>query len=117
MRDVMGLQPFAYHFPEVAKKEIRSIHLSGKPVHGSQLPPGEYALFESYCTDSTCDCRRVMLNVCTEAGEVAAISYGFDRNGPMPGPFLDPINPQSRHAEEILQMVTVLVLNDPEYLA
>ena len=63
------------------------------------LPEGTYGLVESFCPDPGCDCRRVMLNVVgkelPERGYLATISYGFDRDEEMAGPFLDPLNPQS----------------------
>jgi hypothetical protein len=60
-----------------------------------------------------------MLNVLhkqdAERGFVATISFGFDRDTPMAGPFLDPLNPQSELSEALLQAVTV-VLADQEYV-
>ena len=59
-----------------------------------------------------------MLNVISRnEGHVVSISFGFDPNGPMPGPFLDPINRQSAYAEELLQLVKDLVLSDADYVA
>ena len=59
-----------------------------------------------------------MLNVISKTeGPVAAISLGFDANGSMPGPFLDPINPQAPYAEELLHLVATLVLTDSKYVA
>ena len=89
----MYLIPFVQLFPEQAMAETRTITTQGHPV----LPDDEYALVESYCTDPACDCRRVMLNVLPrrqgKRGFLAAISFGFDRDEEMAGPFLDPLNP------------------------
>ena len=112
----MYLEPFVRHFKEIGEAETRTIHILDESAEG--IPKGEYALAESYCTDPKCDCRRVMLNVISKAeGHVASISFGFDPKGPMPGPFLDPINRQSAYAEELLQLVNDLVLSDADYVA
>lgn len=44
------------------------------------IPPGIYALLESYCDDPECDCRRVFLNVVNkETNEIlATIGYGWE---------------------------------------
>ncbi len=51
-----------------------------------------------------------MLNVVgqqqMQKGYLAAISFGFDRDDEMVGPFLDPLNPQSEYAETFLELVT-----------
>lgn len=41
-------------------------------------------------------------------------TYGLDDD--MAGPFLDPLNPQSQYADELLELVTGSVLRDPRYL-
>ena len=112
----MYLEPFVRHFKEIGEAETRTIHILDESPKG--IPKGEYALLECYCTDRKCDCRRVMLNVISkDEGHVASISFGFDAHGPMPGPFLDPINRQSAYAEELLELVKDLVLSDAAYVA
>jgi hypothetical protein len=112
----MTLKLFHQHFPDVAKAETRFMILTAGP--GQQVPDGRYAIIESYCADPTCDCRRVLLHIMKDPeGVVAVIGFGFDRDGPMPGPFLDPLNPQSEHAQELLEMVDRLCLRDPAYVA
>lgn len=113
----MYLIPFVKLFPEQAMAETRTLTTQGHAV----LPDDEYALVESYCPDPTCDCRRVMLNVLprhqTPQNYMASISFGFDRDGEMPGPFLDSLNPQSRYAEALLEIVRVVLENDTAYVA
>jgi hypothetical protein len=61
-----------------------------------------------------------MLNIIgrQQGGEyLAAISFGFDRRKPDAGPFLDPINPQSKYAPALLHLVATKVLSDPAYVA
>jgi hypothetical protein len=112
----MYLEPFVRHFKEIGEAETRTIHILEENPKG--IPKGEYALAEFYCTDPKCDCRRVMLNVMSKAeGHVASIGFGFDADGSMPGPYLDPINRQSAYAEELLELVKDLVLSDAAYVA
>ena len=113
----MPLEPFHRFFPDVAQAEVRSVHVIDDPI----IPPGDYAIIESYCTEPDCDCERVMLNVVEpERGIVASISFAlnpakipgwFDE----PNPFLDPLNPQSAYAFAVLDLVEELAL-DEEYL-
>lgn len=103
--------------PELAAQETRVMHTL---VPQEELPVGNYGLLEFYCPDPACDCQRVMLNVVEEKQPthfLASISYGFDRDEEMAGPFLDPMNPQSQYAEKLLQLVEEIVLSDPRYVA
>ena len=111
----MSLEPFFHHFPEIGMQETRSLTLGGEQ-HG--VPAGRYAFIELYCTERGCDCRRVMLQVLSERdGVVASISYGFDRKGEMPGPFLDPLHDRSPYAEQLQKLTEELLLSDPVYTA
>jgi hypothetical protein len=107
--------PFHELFPEQAWKEYRTMELQKHKV----LPSDGYALIESYCIDPDCDCRRVMLNVISRDGRkhVATISFGFDRDDEAAGPYLDPLNPQSEHAQALLKLIEKVVLADPDYVA
>ncbi len=113
----MHLVPFYRLFPGLAEKETRTVTTFGD----FGLPADDYALVEYYCPDPECDCRRVMLNVFgrrqTANHFLAAISYGFDRDDEDAGPFLDPLNPQSEHAEALLDLVEEVVLSDQNYVA
>jgi hypothetical protein len=110
------MEPFHLHFPELARKEIRTAHILGENPAG--LPVGEYGMMEAYCTDPNCDCRRVMLNVFHNTmGLVAVIGFGFDADDSMGAPMLDPLNPQSVYAEGVLDLVCNVVLQDRAYVA
>jgi hypothetical protein len=113
----MYLTLFVRLFPGQAMAETRTITTRGHDV----LPDDEYALVESYCTDPTCDCRRVMLYVVgrrqMRRGYLASISFGFDRDAEMAGPYLDPLNPQSEYALVFLDMVTRMLDADTAYVA
>ena len=109
------LIPFHLLFTETAERETRTVTLLGK----RGAPSKTYGLLEAYCPDPTCDCRRVMINVVDvdhlEDGYLAAISFGFDRDADMAGPFLDPLNAQSPLASMLLEHVSV-VLSDDAYV-
>jgi hypothetical protein len=113
----VGFIPFYRVEPELAEQETRTITVVRAD---DDLPEGTYGLIESYCPDPTCDCRRVMLNVARkeqiERGFLATISYGFDRDKDLAGPFLDPLNPQSEYSEALLELVTVSTLRDRQYV-
>ena len=113
----MGLIPFYRVEPGLAEQETRTITLVRS---NDDLPEDTYGLIESYCPDPGCDCRRVMLSVARKESVnheiLATISYGFDRDDEMAGPFLDPLNPQSEYAEALLKMVTTAVLSDRRYV-
>jgi len=111
------LIPFFVVEPEMAARETRVMNLLAP--HGG-LPAGSYGLFEFYCPDPACNCRRVMVDVVEEQDTdhiLAAISYGFDREEEQAGPFLDPLNPQSEYAENLLRLVQDVILSDPHYVA
>jgi len=113
----MHLVEFFAIEPELAARETRVMHTL---VPQGKLPLGSYGLLEFYCPDPNCDCRRVILNIAEEKRPdrfLASISYGFDRNEEEAGPFLDPLNRQSRYAEDLLQLVKETVLSDPRYVA
>lgn len=115
----MDMMLFAHIYPEIALAETRSFTTRGH----LKLPDDEYAIFEAYCPDPKCNCRRVMLNVVSrrdvEKGKMqylASISYGFDRDEEFAGPELDILNPQSRYSRALLEIVEQ-ILEDPDYVA
>lgn len=106
--------PFIELFPEQGQNECKVAHVSKH----NELPPGQYAFLELYCTDLQCNCRRVMINVIREPSHkhIATINYGFDRGDKIPGPFLDPINTQSKYSRTLLDMFK-WILQDQFYRA
>jgi hypothetical protein len=108
-----GLTPFVLLFPNQAMFETRVVSTRGFPG----LPDDEYGFQDSYCNDPGCYCRRVMLNVAGRRQQaiLATISYAFDRDDPLNGPFLDPLNPQSVYSDVLLRVVTE-ALTDPAYV-
>ena len=110
----LGMIGFVRLFPEQATKETRVFRV----LNGSAFPQDEYGLFESYCPDPACDCRRVMLNVVGRHAKaiLATVNYGFDRDDKFAGPFLDPLNPQSKYSIDLFETV-IQILDDPAYVA
>ncbi len=124
----------AFHsvLPEVAGREVRCVHLqmaSGLSPN-SGLAADEYAFVEYYCEDLKCDCRRTFIQVIarTETNQVlASINYGwekesfyrkkmpYDRDAPrqIVQGSLDPINTQSKHSQELLELFQKQVLDEP----
>jgi hypothetical protein len=113
----MSLVPFYFVDLELAVAETRALTLF-KPEES--IPAGKYDFLEYFCPDPDCDCRRVMLNVVDERNPkvfLASVSYGFDRDLEDAGPFLDPLNKQSRHARTFLGLMQEVIFTDQAYLA
>ena len=125
----MPYTSFQEKFPEIAEKETRVM----TAVADTELPKGNYALFESYCDEKGCDCRRVFLNIFSERRNelVAVIAYGWENskfyadwfgdNDPriiesLKGPSLNLASPQSDLAPILLDLVSKYVLNDKSYI-
>jgi hypothetical protein len=111
----MYLTPFISVFGEQGVQETRVFTTRGY----AGLPDDAYALIEAYCTDPTCDCRRVMLNVVGQhqgPASLASVSFAFDRDAEIAGPYLDPLNPRSPYADILFPLV-VRILGDPAYVA
>ena len=116
--------PFHTKFPELLETETRVYTTVGDP----DLPDGSYAFVEFFCDDPGCDCQRVMINVISKdhPGKVfATIGYGWKEKDfyrrfmgsgkyPVPenelkGPYLDPLNRQSKYAPKFLQIFEKLL--------
>jgi hypothetical protein len=125
----MPMIPFMERYPEVGARETRSVTVPP----GQDLPEGEYGFVELYCDKPGCDCRRVMIDVLrpeTGWSKVwATISYGWESldfyrkwgvvdGDPIQikGPYLDPLNPQSKYSSALLNLFQFL-LQSPEYVA
>ena len=124
--------PFHSILPELAQREVRCIHLgavpNGQPDTG--LSAGEYAYVEFYCPDLECDCRRVFIQVIARHEQdrvLASINYGWEKESfyrkrlpwdpdaprQIVRGSLDPMNEQSEHAPEMLELFQKFVLDEP----
>jgi hypothetical protein len=124
----MPMIPFMERFPEVGARETRSVTITNQP----DLPDGEYGFLEFYCDEPGCDCRRVIIDVLRpETGWSkiwATIGYGWEgldfyrqwgsaANDPieMKGPYLDPLNPQTKYSPALLNLFRFLI-ESPDYV-
>lgn len=125
----MPYETFHTRFPEIAENETRTIMVVNDP----DLPEDTYTLFELYCNELDCDCRRVFFNVYSGQREevVAVVAYGWEsrkfyrewlgRDDPeiiedLKGPVLNLLSPQSELAPMLLERIK-LVLNDQAYVS
>lgn len=110
----MYVIPFSRFFPELAKGECRSLFVG----RGMGVPPGGYALLESYCDDAWCDCSSVILTaVSMKAGHIeATILLDFDQERGTVEPTLHSLVRQGPYAERLLEFVTSAVLCDRDYV-
>lgn len=123
------MTPFIDRFPDVAGLEMLVLHVQ-QP--GLPVPPGEYGFFEWYCEDDGCDCRRVLLQVISpkQPGKVlATINYGWESEAfytawmhgdaearrEITSASLDPLNPQSRLADRLLDGFRDFLRASPEF--
>lgn len=121
---------FHEHFPELAERETRTITPLGESEY---LPPDMYALFEMYCNEPGCDCRRVLFYVVSSSVNevVAVVGWGWEDaefykrwmkdddpeiiRGLM-GPALNPGSLQSNFAPAIVELIKDVALQDEEYV-
>ncbi len=130
----MPFVPFYSRFPDLAARETRSI----TRLNDDELPEATYGLVELYCNERGCDCRRVILQVMSDADKwrepepLANISFGWEDDDfyrdwasfdltkddldELRGPGLMRLNTQSPHAAQLLEHVTD-VLQDQDYVA
>ncbi len=118
----MSMVMFTVLYPELGAAETRCIILqSGGRWHRREGKEEEFALFELYCAEPSCDCRRAMFNVVSKrlGRHVATISHAFDPPGEKSAvseqTFLDPLNRQSDLSEDLLAIFTQRVLMDSDY--
>ena len=110
----MSMMAFDHVFWDVANRESRAIQTTD---HRGR--PATFLFREFYCADPGCDCRRVLLHLhwVEEKCVAASINYAFEpsRRRGEPQISLDPLNPQSDHAEALLELFTRGILKDGEY--
>ena len=125
----MDFVPFYTKFKDLAAKETRSITITAKDLG---VPPGEYGLIEYYCTDDTCDCRKVMLQIVESIPPhktLATIGYGWESvefytkwmhgdkklGQQITGAYLEVFGTQSQYAQKFLELVPALAFSN-EYI-
>lgn len=118
----MAMTAFFTRFKDLAFREMRACTVAP----GREVPADEYGFLEFYCDDAGCDCRRVMIKVLGQhSGQKAwaTISYGWEKPefyrrwagsalmdvNELCRPMLDPLNPQSPHAEFFLSLFAEMI--------
>jgi hypothetical protein len=127
----MSQTAFSEFFPDIAEKETRvviPVGVSYNPLHDSAC-----AFIELYCTDPECDCRNVRIHVFQIKSQkvVATITYGWEpiefykewmfgeeedfiiEN--FKGPALALLSPQSRIADQWLEIFKETLKEDKDY--
>ena len=118
----MSMVMFTVLYPDLGAAETRCIIVqSGGRWHRREEEAEEFALFELYCAEPGCNCRRVLFNVVSKRLDrhVATINHAFEAPGEKSAvseqTFLDPLNRQSDLSEDLLAILTRRVLMDSEY--
>jgi hypothetical protein len=116
---------------ETASRECRTVTV---PEDRRDLPAGHYVFHEFYCGDLNCDCRRIIVRIHHShdthlTRPLATISYGWEspafyEKWSMSGDpaigrelasvTLDPISPQSQHAEALRDLFEWALKDDPD---
>ena len=135
----MSYVPFYELLPDIAFDETRTITLT---KNFNSLPPGDYALYEMYCDDMKCDCRKVIISVTSKQLKktLAYIAFGWESKyfyarkldmgtqgnrftkseqamlKEAKGPCLNSMSPQSKYAPDILELVSIHILEDKAYV-
>jgi hypothetical protein len=128
----MPYAPFHEYFPEVARRETRTITVFPDSEPG--LPAADYGFVEMFCDEPGCDCRRVLFYVITPSSRCAeaVVAYGWEPveyyakwmkhySDPeilagLKGPCLNVGSPESALAPAILDLVRTVLLQDPAYV-
>jgi len=130
MKPLAHMAPFFSRFPELAARETRTVKLM-EPFAG--LPAGEYGFLELYCNEPTCDCRRVLFQVCRADRPnkvLATINYGWENEDyyaqwlhgdresarELASADLDPLNAQSKLSPALLELFRQILLEDRAYI-
>lgn len=110
----MTMMAFDHVFWEIARSESRAIQ-----TIDHRRRPATFLFREFYCADPGCDCRRVVLHMhwVEEKRIAASINYAFEpsRRRDEPQISLDPLNPQSEDAEDLLGLFTDVIRKDREF--
>lgn len=117
-------------FPEKCATELRTVQFAEDET--LPFPPGLYVFTEFFCSDLSCDCRRVLIRALhvpqpeVKPKEVATISYCWhdspdvlwkDVIGDSPNPFLDPFHRQASYADQLMEFWHDMFTRDANYAA
>lgn len=115
-------------FPEKRETELRAAYFPDDD--DLPFPAGTYLFTEYYCSDSSCDCQRLLVKVFhvsepeSVPEEVATFSYTWneapddsweDVISDVSNPFLDPFHRQAEYATELMDFWYDMVCRDHNY--
>ncbi|MFO8056066.1 MAG: hypothetical protein R6V10_02070 [bacterium] len=121
---------FNEYFPETGAQETRNLIILEE---SKGLPADTYTLFEMYCNEPGCDCRRVLFYVVSSSRNkmVGVVGWGWEDaefykrwmkdddpeiiRGLM-GPALNPGSPQSDLGPAVVELIKDIALQDEEYV-
>jgi hypothetical protein len=107
------MEPYHQVFPHTPDPVI-TLNLKKKT---GTIPKGVYGFIECYCIEPGCDCRRVLLVVVNEKfKEKAVISFAFDQQDSLAGPFLQPSSSNAPYAEKLLEFFVDALNSGPQWL-
>jgi|SRR3989339_715324 len=123
----MEFIPFYAKFPKIATHEGCVFKVNNSP---EGLSDGEYIAVEMYCSDDTCDCRKVMLNMISVSQQklFAIIGYGWESlayyrewmhgdrkmSRMMKGIYIEPCGMQLEYNFFFLKKIKELIANNSE---
>lgn len=122
--------PLHRYCNDIAQTETREVTVSVS-LSPKALPPGKYLLFESYCGDNDCDCRKVMINVVSKELKkiVATVGFGWENKEfytnwmhgdaeigkKLAGAYLELGCIQSQYSDACLELLKSIMANDHKY--
>lgn len=111
----ISLQMFTEIFPDIAATETRHFWPTGRDPEKDPIQIAEY-----YCTDPSCDCKRVLLTLFDLADPdptpILTVGYAFNRNDPEPGPYIDPLNHLTPQGRDYFPFICDLLDKDSAYV-
>jgi hypothetical protein len=118
---------FGVRYPALAQKQTRGITVVDATLG---LKIGRYGFFELFCTETDCDCHRVMISVIGPGEKVyATIGYGWEDMSfytkwtygdsemarDMIGVQLYPLCPQTKYSGILLDIFKEMITEDPKF--
>lgn len=72
----MFLTNFWFKYPELAEKETKLFIITWDD---REIPKWNYIIYEMYCTNPKCDCRKVSFNIIWPNKEIYYLDYWFEK--------------------------------------
>jgi len=124
----MPFTPFADICPQIARRETRSLEITGGP----KIPGSTYTFYVNYCDNPYCDCKCVVIEVESQsspANILAVLTYGWETADfyaellldelhtiPESGVQVNSDGKRSRHADVLRDIFEDYISNNPDYV-